>query len=94
VDINRNHWFFLGLVLLFLGLQFRMVHSVVLNDKSSQFVTQKFGSSFENAIIKPLEIAGVPSPRRVLEPPDWIGWSLVAVAAVLLLHSLAMPKPG
>lgn len=94
MDINRNHWFFLGLVLLFIGAQFCFVHSFVLNDRSSSFVTKRFGSTMDNAIIRPLEIAGVPGPKRVIRPPEWLGWSMVAVSAVLVLHSLAMPKPG
>lgn len=94
MDINRNHWFFLGLVLLFVGAQLCYVHSFVLNDESSRFLTEKFGSKLENTLIMPLEMAGVGGPKRVIQPPEWIGWSLVAVSAVLVLHSLAMPKPG
>lgn len=94
MDINRNHWFFLGLILLFIGAQFCYVHSFELNDKSSQFVTQRFGSRLENTMIKPLQIAGVAHGKRVIQPPEWLGWSMVAAAAVLVLHSLAMRKPG
>lgn len=92
--MNRNFWFLLGLVLMFIGAQFCYIHSFVLNDKSSTFVTQKFGSTFENALIRPLQMAGVPTPKREIHPPEWLGLSLISVSAVLVLHSLAMRKPG
>ena len=33
-------------------------------------------------------------PRKVLQPPEWLGWCLMSVGAVLILHSLAMKGPG
>jgi hypothetical protein len=29
-----------------------------------------------------------------VKPPEWLGWCLMSVGAVLALHSLSMPKPG
>ncbi|REJ66852.1 MAG: hypothetical protein DWQ31_13040 [Planctomycetota bacterium] len=94
MEINRNQWFLVGLVLLFIGLQLCYVHSFVLNEDSSRFVNEKFGSNFQNAVIKPLSITGVASPQRIIEPPDWLGWTVVAISAVLVLHALAMPRPS
>jgi hypothetical protein len=34
------------------------------------------------------------APRKVLQPPEWLGWCLISVGAVLVLHSLAMNRPG
>jgi hypothetical protein len=33
-------------------------------------------------------------PRKVLQPPEWLGWAIISVGAVFVLHSLAMPKPS
>lgn len=33
-------------------------------------------------------------PAKTFQPPEWIGWALLSIGAVLVLHSLAMPKPG
>ena len=35
-----------------------------------------------------------PTPRRTIHPPEWIGYALLSVGSVLVLHSLAMKKPG
>jgi hypothetical protein len=35
-----------------------------------------------------------PTPRRTLRPPTWLGFALISIGAVLVLHSLAMKKPG
>jgi hypothetical protein len=35
-----------------------------------------------------------PVVKRNVRPPDWLGWSLLSLAAVLILHSWAMKKPG
>jgi hypothetical protein len=37
---------------------------------------------------------GSAGPRKVLQPPEWLGWCLMSVGAVLVLHSLALQKPG
>ena len=29
-----------------------------------------------------------------VKPPEWLGWCLLSLGAVLVLHSWAMPKPG
>ena len=32
--------------------------------------------------------------KHRVEPPSWLGWALVSVGSVLILHSLALKKPG
>jgi hypothetical protein len=95
VEFNRNQYFMLGLVLLFIGIELRMVDSVVLNERSSRFITEKFGTQGEQAISPLLAMtAGPGGSRRVLRPPQWLGWCIISVGSVLILHSLAMRKPG
>jgi hypothetical protein len=33
-------------------------------------------------------------PNHRLEPPKWLGWSMVSFGSVLILYSLALKKPG
>jgi hypothetical protein len=33
-------------------------------------------------------------PKKVVQPPEWLGWCLMSIGGVLVLHSLAMRKPG
>ena len=35
-----------------------------------------------------------PPSQRVIKPPRWLGFMMISVGAVLMLHSLALPKPG
>ncbi|MDA7977159.1 MAG: hypothetical protein MPJ50_00140 [Pirellulales bacterium] len=92
---NRNHIFMIGALLLFLGIQFRMVESVVLNEKTTQFLAQKFGDPAQKtAVSMPTFFGGSSQAQKVIEPPNWVGWIMLSAGVVLVLHSLAMPKPG
>ena len=97
MELNRNHYFAVGIILLLLGLQLRMVESYVLNEKTSQFIQKRIdkrnGRSNANPFSGLLTIP-TPTPQRTIRPPRWLGWSLISVGAVLALHSLAMRKPG
>jgi hypothetical protein len=95
LEINRNQYFLIGLVVLFLGIQLRMVESYVLNEKTSTFVSQRLAlvASSESSDGAFLPAAG-PTPLRTIKPPVWLGYAFISVAAVLILHSLAMKKPG
>lgn len=94
MEINRNQYFMIGLVLLLLGLQFRMVETYVLNEKASRFVSERLTASAADADGGPFMPALGPTPRRTLHPPTWLGHAVISVGAVLILHSLAMKRPG
>jgi len=95
VDINRNQWFMLGLIVLFLGIQFRVVESFELNENVTRFINER------TAAVKGTATASVgqflpsvgPTAHKTITPPDWIGWMLMSVGSVLILHSLAMKRP-
>ena len=96
MELNRNHFFLIGMLLLFVGGQLRWVESFVLNDKLTQFLHQQMKAAdappatpFQTAMI-----SSAPVSRRTITPPRWLGWSLMSIGAVLILHSLAMKKPG
>ncbi len=97
MEISRNQYFMAGLVLLFLGIQFRAIESVELKEQFAKLMAEKsdhplISVSAQTPVLSPLTTAAV---NRVFHPPEWIGWLLLSLGSVLVLHSLAMPKgPG
>jgi len=97
MDINRNQYFMIGLVILFVGTEFRMIESVILNQETSQMITDKLDKiSFTNntASASMISTGTGLSAHRTVNPPEWIGWAFISVGAVFILHSLAMKRPG
>lgn len=93
MDLNRNQFFFIGLMVLLIGLQVRYVSAYVLNAETTKFLAERTGQS-TSAANTFYAVAGSAGPRKVVRPPDWLPWCLISIGAVLCLHSLAMPKPG
>ncbi len=93
MDFNRNQFFMAGVLLLLLGLQFRMVDTFTLNEKTTRFLANRLPDSEKGALAAFLPAAG-PIPRKVVRPPDWLGYAMLSIGSVVVLHSLAMPKPG
>lgn len=95
MEINRNQYFLVGIVLLLLGIQFRMVDTYVLNEQTSTFLAKRTGnSSYSSRTVSFLPSLGPVAPRKSIKPPEWLGWCVGSIGAVLILHSLAMPKPA
>jgi hypothetical protein len=92
VEVNRNQYFLVGLVVLLLGLQFRAVETYVLNERASKFLAERL-PAVAAADDSFLASAG-PTPKRTIKVPTWIGYAAISVGAVLILHSLAMKRPG
>jgi hypothetical protein len=95
MDINRNQWFMAGLVLLFLGIQFRFVDSFVLAPDFARFLTEGTGNHVAAAdttspLLKPFQNAPA---KKTVTPPEWLGWAMLSVGLVLTLQSLAMKRP-
>ncbi len=98
MDMNRNQYFLIGLVILALGIQLRLVDSYILNQSSTKFLAQRLGTPEQQAGAKALPVmdvgtGGASESLRRVRPPIWLGWALMSVSAVLILHSLAMKKP-
>jgi hypothetical protein len=96
MDLNRNQFFFLGLVVLLVGLQVRCVSAYVLNGKTTQFLAERTGKAPSPVAASFFNMTNgtTGGPRKVVEPPEWLGWCLMSIGAVLVLHSLAMKRPG
>lgn len=95
MDMNRNQWFMYGVLIVLIGIHFRMIDSVVLNEKTSQIIARQLYSE-ELASAGPIQTSFINNPpvaKRTVKPPRWLGWSLISIGSVLVLHSLAMKKP-
>lgn len=96
MDLNRNQFFMIGLLLVMLGIQMRMIDSFVLNEKATKFLAKRLpeqqASTYDRAQM--YFAAQGPTPLRKVQPPKWIGYSLLSVGGVLVLHALSMKKPG
>ena len=97
MELNRNQFFLAGLVILLLGLQLRAVESFTLNRECSQFIAAKMPKKqTATASANPfasLTTSAAPAQLRTVRPPRWIGYALISVGSVLILHSLAMKRP-
>ena len=94
MELNRNQYFFLGIVVLLLGVQVRNVSAFVLTPEATQFLAEKTNSSSSDSALMSLSNNLGAGSQKVLHPPEWLGWCLMSVGAVLILHSLAMKRPG
>ncbi len=96
MEITRNQYYMAGLVLILLGVQFRMIESVELTEQFATFIAEKTDHPLisvraQSPLLSPVGSAAM---NRVVHPPEWIGWLLLSLGSVLALHSLAMPKSG
>lgn len=96
MELNRNHYLTAGLVILGLGLQFRYVESLTLSPEATKFIEEKIQGPETAATANPFSFFPIQTPlsRKVVKPPRWIGWAFLSTGGVLVLHSLAMKKPG
>ena len=97
MEINRNQYFMAGLIVLLLGIQFRLVDTYVLNDQTSQFVEKRLNRrAVASTETFPLFLSAPQTSafsQREIHPPNWLGWAFLSVGAVLVLHSFAMGRP-
>ena len=96
MDVTRNQYFFAGLACLLLGVQFHMVESVELTANFTQFLAERTAHPLAsvNSATQSLTQSDQPVAKKTIHPPDWLGWALISLGAVLVLHSWAMKKPG
>jgi hypothetical protein len=94
MEWDRNRYFALGVILFFIGIQFRMVESFVLSEQSTRalhrFARQSQIAS--NNGMTDMYMSVAPSPKKTIQPPPWLGWALLTAGGVISLHALALPK--
>jgi hypothetical protein len=96
MDFNRNHYLLGGLVFLLLGIQFRYTESMVLTPQCTRFLAERSNNPAVAVTNAMDALVGTETlvPPKTVYPPDWLGWALISTGSVLILHSLAMKKPG
>lgn len=96
MEINRNQVFIVGTVLLLLGIEFRMMDSFVLTARATKLLAQHTNHPVATATstLDTLTGAETKLPAKVFQPQEWVGWLMISVGSVLILHSMTMPKPG
>ena len=93
MKINRQQYMMIGLILLFVGIQFRMFDSYVLTDEASAFIEERFSKIQQQDPMTSFWVTNAPRPPRTLRPPQWVGWALLSLGGVLVMHSLALKQP-
>jgi hypothetical protein len=87
MKLKRQHLLLVGLLLFFAGVQFRMVQSFTLNERSTHFVAARMGAG---PAPQPQSAWQTAPERRVVQPPRWLGLALMSIGSVLTLKSLSM----
>jgi hypothetical protein len=96
MDITRNQFFFAGVVFLFLGVELLCVDSFTLTPEFTQFLAERSGHPMASvsAATQSLFQSDSPPIQKTWIPPQWIGYMLASLGAVLVLHSWGMKKAG
>ena len=95
MQFTRNRYFMAGMLLVMLGIQFRMVQSFVLNEPTTRTlsrITSQNPVASNAPSLASFLMQVYPSPRKYVEPPRWLGLAMVTIGAVVALHAMAMPK--
>ncbi len=94
MELNRNQYFFIGLVILLIGLQLRMVSSYTLTHEATKFLANRGQTSASDSALLAISSDMGAQHQKTIQLPEWSGWCLLSIGGVLILHSLAMRKPG
>lgn len=95
MEMNRNSWFLVGLLVLFMGFQVRWVDTFVLNERVTRFLAERARPAVADSGAYPRFLTSTgTSARKSVYPPKWLGFAMISAGSVLILHSLAMKKPG
>ena len=91
--------FVAGIVMLFIGIQLRLVDSFVLNEQVTQIIEKRFpnkGTEQASLLDPNFSLASFEGQsnvtKRRLSPPRWLGYSILSVAAVLIVTSPAFRR--
>ena len=96
MSMYRNRYFLLGILLILLGVQFRMVQSFVLNERATRVIARvtKSNPVADNSGMGTFMSFVYPKQTARIEPPRWLGLALIAVGSIVSLHALSIPRPS
>ena len=87
---KRSHLLLAGLLLFLAGVQFRMVESFTLSERSTRVLAAQLGGGSAAAQAPQALFGSTPAPTRTIQPPAWIGLALMSAGSVMTLKSLSM----
>ena len=90
----RNRYFLLGILLLLLGVQFRMVDSFVLNEPATRVLAKVTRTKVvaNNSVWGSILTSITPAPKKQVTPPRWFGLVMITIGSVVCFHALAIPR--
>ena len=89
--MNRNHYMMMGTALLLFGLVIFKVDNVTLTEETTKFMAQ--AAAPEDSGGGGLILAAA-APKKTITIPSAIRFACISVGAILMLHAVAMQKPG
>ncbi len=85
-----QRFFIIGVLALVIGFQLRAVDSFVLTPQASAAIEKNVRRSqlrtnpYDSVMMA--GVSGIPTTRKTVRPPRWLGWAMLSVGAVLVLH--------
>lgn len=94
MKMTRNRYFLAGILLILLGIQFRMVDSFVLNESATRALSRISKSTpvADNSNMTAFLMQVHPKPMKRVTPPRWLGLAMIAVGVVISSHAIAIPR--
>lgn len=93
MDLDRNRYFMIGVILFLLGIQFRSIDSFVLNESTTKLlhrvITRTEIAETNVATNMYVELG---APKKTIQPPKWLGFVLLTTGGVMALHALVLPR--
>ena len=94
MELTRVKIFMIGMLVLLIGIQFKMVDTYVLNQDATQFIQSRMNRVDASAAVAarnwlPLSAA---APRGRWSPPRRLGWAMISIGSVLVLYTLAIRR--
>ncbi len=80
----RSLFFAIGTMLVIVGIECLLIDSATLSGGQPE------STSVSNSWFGQQTLAV--DPQRVVQPPEWIRWSLLASGAVVLLYAFTLPR--
>lgn len=96
MSMYRNRYFLAGILLILLGIQFRMIDSFVLNEPTTRMLARvtKDTAVADNSSMTNFMMSVHPKPMKRVQPPRWLGLAMIAAGVVISSHALVIPRPG